>query len=212
MTTPTPETETAAVSAFEQFARLTAEQHAEQCRAMLPELLRGMPMSPGNPAEVHAALDLLSAAMKETALNTARQDAPGTPASYYGAALIGYALALGVFLFELEPEEPTRAAALFITYAARYRDQYSASTPDAAAFLEEADAGTLTPETAHRALNAFPDFPTLAGFLAAHHALSLSCEALGDPGDFHPREQLGEALAVIRREVYTVQVSGSAEA
>lgn len=205
MTTP-------ATPTFEQAVRTAAEQHAEQFPPLLPELLRNMP-TPGGPAAlVHAALDLLTAALKETALDSAASDAPGTPASYYGAGLFGYALALGVFLLELEPEDPHRAAVLFITYAARYRDQHAESNPNAAEFLEQADGDTLTPEGAHGALNAFPNLETLAAFLTAHHSLSLSCEALGDPEDFHPREQLRKALAVMRSEVYTVRVSGSAEA
>lgn len=194
------------VTEFEQFARQSAELHAEQFRPLLPDLLGGMPTPGGSPDAVHATFDMLAAALEETA-RAGVKDPPSSPASLYGAALLGYALAFRVFLFEQEPEDPHRAAVLCVTYAARYREQASASTPEALTFQEQADAGTLTPETAHRVLSSFPDLPTLAAFLAAHHALSLACEALGDPEGTDPRKALRESLEVMRSEVYTVTPS-----
>ena len=188
--------------------RAAALEHARKYAPTLPGMLGNMPTPAGTPAEVHAALDLLGAALREVGDTIASSgDAPDSPAFLYGAACASFSRVLFLFLHEHEPEEPHRAAVLFITYAASMRDHYAAGNPEAAAFLEGADAGDLTPETAVAALNAFPDLSALTCFLGAHHAFSLAVEALADPADVDPRSNLREALEVMRKEVRTVTPS-----
>ncbi|MPY67816.1 hypothetical protein F8S09_14180 [Deinococcus sp. SDU3-2] len=184
--------------------RRAAREHAERYAPTIGNMLRDMPISAGSPAEVHAALDLLGAALGE--VRDAR-DAPESPAFLYGAACASLSRVLLLFLLEHEPEDPHRAAVLFITYAAAQRDHMAEGTPEARSFLEGADAGTLTPETAGAALNSFPSLHALTCFLGAHHAFSLAVEALADPADTRSRERLREALAVMRREVRQVTPS-----
>jgi hypothetical protein len=206
-----PETDTAATLTAEQHAdtahRRAAEDHAERYTHTLPDMLRNMPTPAGSPAEVHAALDLLGAALGEVGEAAARQDAPESPAFLYGATCASFSRVLFLFLLEHKPEDPHRAAVLFITYTAAQRDRMAEGTPEAAAFLEGADAGTLTPATAYAALNSFPTLPALACFLGAHHAFSLAVEALADPADTDPRGKLRDALEVMRKEVRQVTPS-----
>lgn len=206
-----PETDTAATLTAEQQAdtahRRAAGDHAERYAHTLPDMLRNMPTPAGTPAEVHAALDLLGAALGEVGETAGQGDAPESPAFLYGAACASFSRVLFLFLLEHEPEDPHRAAVLFITYAAAQRDRLAGENPEAAAFLEGADAGTLTPDTAGAALNSFPSLYALACFLGAHHAFSLAVEALADPADTDPRGKLWEALEVMRKEVRTVSPS-----
>lgn len=187
--------------------RRPAEHHAERYAASIPGMLRSMPTPAGTPAEVHAALDALRAALEQTGSSAARADAPDSPALHYGAACASYARILSAFLYDVAPEEPHRAAVLFITYAAASRDQLSAGNVEAAAFLKDADSGTLTPATAGTALHSFPSVSALTAFLGAHHAFSLAVEALADPEASEPRTRLRDVLEVMRRDVHTVTPS-----
>jgi len=182
-----------------------ATLHRDRYAASIPGMLGGMPAERLPAGQVRAHLATLRDALE----NVGRRgmNMPGSdPASRYGAALAVMSDTLGAFL-SLEPE-PYTCAVLFITYAAVLRDMHAADSAHAAAFLEGADAGTLTPELAQLALSSFPDLPTLAAFLGAHHAFSLAVEALADP-DTDPAGKLGDALETVRREVLTAPVSGN---